>query len=87
MPGAHIVFVAAGEEARLRASQAIVPGVLTVGESPGFAERGGVIRFILVEDKVRFEINQGAGEIAGLRLSGQLLKLATLVRNDPTPRP
>lgn len=80
---AHIVFVPAGAEPLLDAGPLVAPGVLTVGESEGFASRGGIIRFILVEEKVRFEIDQGSAERAGLKLSGQLLKLATVIRKSP----
>jgi hypothetical protein len=83
IPAAHIVFVAAGEEARLDASTFGEAGVLTVGESAEFADRGGIIRFTLVDEKVRFEINQASSEKAGLKLSGQLLKLATVIRKAP----
>lgn len=81
--GAHIVFVTSGEEARLPADAEAMRGVLTVGESTRFANAGGIIRFTLVDEKVRFEINQHSGEQAGLKLSAQLLKLATTVRTKP----
>ncbi len=81
LPSAHIVFVCAGEESRLNATIFGEPGVLTVGESADFAARGGIIMFTLVDEKVRFEINQASGEKAGLKLSGQLLKLA-VIRKD-----
>jgi hypothetical protein len=50
--------------------------VLTVcdGES-GFRE-GVMIAFQLVEESVRFQINQDAAEHAGLKISSQLLKVA-----------
>ena len=83
IPAAHIVFVAAGTETRLEAGLFGEPGVLTVGESADFAARGGIIRFTLLDEKVRFEINQGSAEKAGLKLSGQLLKLATIIRKAP----
>ncbi len=80
---AHIVFVSGEEDGRLDATVLSSPGVLTVGESPAFGAGGGIIRFTLVDEKVRFEINQAAGEKAGLKISGQLLKLATLTRSAP----
>jgi hypothetical protein len=83
LPAAHIVFVCAGEESRLNATIFGEPGVLTVGESSDFAARGGIIAFTLIDEKVRFEINQASSEKAGLKLSGQLLKLATVIRKDP----
>ena len=57
--------------------------MLTVGESEGFAEAGGMIGFAVEANKVRFEINRGAAEHAGLHLSSQLLKLATNVIGAP----
>jgi hypothetical protein len=39
-----------------------------------------MIVFTIVADKVRFEIDQAAAEEVGLKISAQLLKLATHVR-------
>lgn len=79
----HLLFVGAGGEPELADSIRGRPGLLTVGESAEFARLGGVITFVLVDDKVRFEINQAAGEAAGLKLSAQLLKLALPARPRP----
>lgn len=51
--------------------------VLTVGESDRFAGAGGIITFLTVDGRVRFAIDRAAGERARLRISAQLLKLAT----------
>ena len=77
----QILFISDSEQDRL---PAILKGleaapVLTVGEMNRFAERGGVIRFKLDEDRVRLEINVIAAERSGLRISSQLLKLARIV--------
>jgi len=58
--------------------------VLTVSDSPGLAERGVAINFVVVEGKLKFEINTMTLKKAGLRASSQLLKLATLI---PVPVP
>jgi hypothetical protein len=81
----HLLFVSPRDEKQLAPAlaQLRAASVLTVGESPAFAGGGGIITFSVVEDKVRFEINQTAGEAAGLKLSAQLLKLATVVRHSP----
>jgi hypothetical protein len=50
--------------------------VLTVGESPGFTERGGMIGFVLADGNVKFAINQQQADRAGLKLSSKLLGLA-----------
>ena len=82
--GAHILFVSASERRRLdRVLQHAGRGVLTVGDTDGFAARGVIINFRLAENRVRFEINSRRAEEAGLRLSSQILKLATLVEEQP----
>jgi hypothetical protein len=53
--------------------------VLTVGEMEDFAQRGGIINFITVDNKVRFEINNRTAKTAGLQISSKLLTLATKV--------
>jgi hypothetical protein len=50
--------------------------VLTVGETPGFLAAGGMICFLLQENKVRFEINLDAAQSAGLKIGSRLLVLA-----------
>jgi hypothetical protein len=55
--------------------------VLTVGETSDFIEHGGVIRFRIEANKVRFDINPDAAVRARLEISSQLLSLATIVRD------
>ena len=50
--------------------------VLTVGETKGFAERGGMIEFRTQKNKVRFVINAQAAKRAQIRRSARLLDLA-----------
>ena len=50
--------------------------VMTVGEANDFIEGGGMVRFVLDQDKVRFEINLKASDPAGLKFSSRLLLLA-----------
>lgn len=78
----HILFVPATEEPRLPEVLERLRGTptLTVGETRRFARQGGVIGFRLVEDRLRFEINASAAERARLKVSSQLLRLATVVR-------
>jgi hypothetical protein len=85
MSALHLLFVPAGEEnrAELMALIAGHPAVVTVGESERFATLGGMITFVPEADKVRFTINLGGAEQSGLKLSAQLLKLASVVRRTP----
>lgn len=56
--------------------------VLTVGDMGDFLESGGMINFIIEENKIRFEINLIAARRAGLRISSKLLGLARRVLRE-----
>ncbi len=75
----HVVFVSAAAEGLAGDEGWDRPGVLTVGETRTFLGRGGVIAFAMEGDKLRFAVDAGAADRAGLKLSSQLLKLATHV--------
>ncbi|HEU4829017.1 MAG TPA: YfiR family protein [Gemmatimonadales bacterium] len=51
-------------------------GVLTVGETSGFARAGGIIAFVIEDANVRFVVNLDARDRAGLRISSRMLALA-----------
>jgi hypothetical protein len=72
----HILFMSGQEFDRLgRHPLAAQPGVLSVGESPGFLQSGGAINFYLEDNRVHFEIRPSVARAVGLRVSSQLLKL------------
>jgi hypothetical protein len=77
----RVLFLSAHETAHLgHLLQGLKDGpILTVGESDGFAAQGGMIGFLLVDNKVRFEINVEAAERAKLKISSRLLLLAQTV--------
>ena len=56
--------------------------VLTVSESPLFAQAGGTVQLFTENDRMRFAVNVDAAQRQRLRLSAQLLSLAKLVRDD-----
>ena len=76
-----ILFVSASEKAHVDEILQSVKGlpILTVGETSGFAERGGVIRFTLEDNRVRFEVNVEAAHQADLNISSRLLTLARII--------
>jgi len=81
----HMIFVRAGDRklagrlfAELRGSS-----TLTVGETKGFADLGGVINLVVEENKLRFEINLGAARQTRLKISSKLLALAKIVNPAP----
>jgi hypothetical protein len=77
----HLLYVAASEERRLDAVLKALQGraILSVGDLSRFAQRGGMIGLVVDDDRVRFEINERAARASGLRLSANLLRLATSV--------
>lgn len=52
--------------------------VLTIGDSADFVDVGGIVTLEIEQSRVRFAINVGASERAGLNISAQLLQLATI---------
>ena len=57
--------------------------VLTIGETPGFAERGGIISFVADGHRLAFEINHASLSASGLRASSQILRLGRPVESQP----
>ena len=78
----HVLFIGtdnATEASRVCAAVGAAP-MLTVGDVPGFAQRGGMIGFRVTEDgRVTFDVNLARSQAAGLKVSSQLLKVARLV--------
>lgn len=57
------------------------PGILTIGDSNDFIQKGGMIHLYLLDNKLRFEINLKAAAHSGLKISSKLLSLATRVES------
>jgi hypothetical protein len=83
--GCHIVFVPVTEKDQDRIVRDLNgSSTLTVGETEGFAARGGVINLTVEENKVHFEVNELAANRAGLKISSKLLGIAKIVKDqDP----
>ena len=71
--GCQILFVP--RDAEYHPAELAKPGRLTVGETPQFLERGGIISFYLDASRVRFEIALEAAQQAGLRIDPHVLQL------------
>jgi YfiR/HmsC-like len=81
----HILFVGSSQEKhvpqileRLKASP-----ILTVSETAGFAQSGGMINFVVEGNKVRLEINLDATARARLKISAKVIAVARLVTGEP----
>lgn len=54
--------------------------VLTVSDIEGFAESGGMIGLVHVDNRIQFEVNPDAVTQSGLKVSAQLMQLARIVK-------
>jgi len=81
--GCHMLFIAEDKSS-------IVPEIsnklsneatLLVTEKSGLAKKNGGISFLLVDDKIKFEINKTAMERKGLKISSSLSSLGIIVSN------
>jgi hypothetical protein len=83
----QMMFVRAAEKRTTGAILASLKGsnILTVGESKGFAELGGIVNLTLQENRLHFEVNLDAANLTRLRLSAKLLALARIIRAELEP--
>ena len=78
----HVLFVGLSDSYRLRQALQAAQGasVLTIGDNARFLDQGGMINFILDQNRIRFEVNLKAAQAAHLQLSSKLLSLAKTVQ-------
>jgi hypothetical protein len=77
----HVLYIGDSERKNTPSLLERVRGtsVLTVGESDGFGQRGGIVNLLVSEGRIRFEVNPHAAQRAHLQVSSRLLSLATIV--------
>lgn len=79
--GVHVLFVGrseAGPRAITRAAQ-MGGGTLVVADSPGALELGASINFLMVENRVGFEVSVDSADRSGVRISSRMLAVARRV--------
>jgi hypothetical protein len=81
LQGAHLVYITQSADDHLAETLASVKGhpVLVVTESSQAAALGSMINFVLVNDKVRFDVSPQAAEASQLKVSARLLGVARAV--------
>lgn len=79
-----ILFIARSETDQLDSILGVLRGrsVLTVSDSSRFAERGGAIQFVTINNKIKLRINAEAAKAAQLTISSKLLGLADIVKGQ-----
>jgi hypothetical protein len=81
----QILFISASERKHLHSifAELRTTGILTVGETDGFATEGGIVNFKLSGGRVHLEINVEAAGQAKLRINSSVLSLAQIVKTGP----
>lgn len=76
-----VVFICSSEEENLPQILSRLKGmpILTVGDTPGFVERGVMIGMTMVDGRIQLEVNLRSLRDVGLDLSPQLLRKATII--------
>jgi len=85
--GCHLLYFSKEESVRQAGvlSKLRQAPVLSVGEGRLFLEQGGLIAFMLEDDRVRFAISKRGADAAGLTISSQLLRVARPFDRGLTP--
>ncbi len=78
----HILFISTSEKKNLSEILTKIKDkpILTVAETKNFCQSGVTVNFIVVKNKVRFEINVDAAKRTGLKISSKLLKLSKIIK-------
>jgi hypothetical protein len=84
----HILFISPSEKGRLASLLRDLKDfkMLLVGDMEKFAQRGGMINFILQNDTIDFEINVDTVKRAGLKINSRLLNMARIVHGIPSDK-
>ena len=77
----QLVFISDSKQAFLKAilRSLYIHPILTIGDSPNFAENGGMIQLSYNNKQFDFKINLNSVKGTGLKISAPLLEMATIV--------
>ncbi|HEX3627939.1 MAG TPA: YfiR family protein [Verrucomicrobiae bacterium] len=78
----QVLYISDSEKSRLSKDISGLNGasILTVSETDDFIAQGGMIDLKIIDQKMRFDINNSAAKAAGLTISSKLLSLAISVK-------
>jgi hypothetical protein len=85
LDGVHILYLGPGNEARARELRdaAIARPILLVTDGEDGLGGGAIINFLVMGNRVRFEVSLTAAERARLRIDSALLPVAARVEREP----
>ncbi len=81
LDGCHVLFISSNETERIKRLTASIPNrpLLTISDDEKFAEQGGIISFVIVDSKLKFEINWTQAKAVNLVINSRVLMLAAKV--------
>ncbi len=80
---AHIVYLPEDQKSKLAdllAKTSSAPTVV-VGDADGSSSKGAVFNFVLIDQKLRFEVNESKANAKGIKLAANLVKLGIPVKS------
>ncbi len=78
----HILYMDDGEPLPAFLTDGSLDGILTVSSQPFFAQRGGMIGFILRDGRIKLQVNLEEFKKNGLKISAKLMEVAELVEGE-----
>ena len=77
----HVLFICPSEQNEYKSILNMVQdsNILTIGDRTGFLEAGGILNFLMEDNKIQFEINMIAAKQANLKIRSKLLRIARRV--------
>ena len=82
--GCNVIYIATGGESKpqqfLKGGRSPA-GTLTISDSRDFLESGGVVRLLLVDGRITFEVSMDGLERSGITISSKLLRFGQIRRS------
>ncbi len=84
LAGAHILFISSSEQPRIEKIIEATRGkpVVAVGDTEDFAESGGLLSFVITDNKVRLKMNLTTAEASPLKISSKLKRICIPVKEE-----
>ena len=82
--GCDVIYIGAASDTSVPLHD-LAGAALTVSDGYGFTHHGGIIRLFKHDNRLRFDINLDNARRAGLKISSNLLKLASRVEQESAP--
>jgi uncharacterized protein (UPF0218 family) len=72
----NLLFISSSEKERVEKILSITKAkpILTIGDTEEYGKKGVLINFLIMDKKIKFEINDKAAQDSGLKICSLLLK-------------